>query len=83
MLQKAEAHGRLPKNVLISKMVLMGEGTSQSIIEFLRILAELSLRALYIEKYSKEDRLIQIAVNSGAQLSSENDINRFYVFPFA
>ena len=81
ILQRLESHRIVPKNLILGKMVLMGEGSGQSIVDFLRIFSELSLRALYIEKYSKKERLIQIAVNKG-EISSENDINRFYVFPF-
>ena len=59
----------------------MGDGNTQSILEFLRVLAELSLRALFLDKYSKDEKLVQIAVNP-SQINTENDINRFYVFPF-
>lgn len=57
-------------------------------LEFLRIISELSLRAVYLRKYSKTDRLVQIAVNqyttNNDQLKNpENDINKFYVFPFS
>lgn len=34
-----------------------------------------------MEKYSKNERLIQLAVNSLAE-SFDNDINKFYVYPF-
>jgi hypothetical protein len=53
-LQRMEAHGIVPKNLLLSKMVLMGEGSESTILEFFRIFSELSLRALYLEKYSKK-----------------------------
>lgn len=32
MLQKLEAQGLVPKNLLISKMSLMGEGNPQSVV---------------------------------------------------
>jgi hypothetical protein len=79
LLQKLEANGTLPKNILLSKMVLMGETPPAALLEFLRIFAELSLRAVYIDKYSKRDRLIQVGLGTG---QGENDVSKFYLFPF-
>ena len=47
-------------------------------MQFLRVLTELALRSLYIDKYSKEERLIQIGLSD----SPEGDLNSFYPFPF-
>lgn len=40
----------------------MGETPTSKIIEFLRILSELALRSDYLDKYSKNDRLIDICM---------------------
>ena len=39
IVQRLEANGTIPKNIIISKMTMMGEGSAASIIEFLRILS--------------------------------------------
>lgn len=35
-----------------------------------------------MQKYSKDEKLIQLEINQGPYSFGENDINKFYAFPF-
>ncbi len=78
LIQKLESQAVLPKNIVLSKASIAGDPTNEAVIQFLRVLTEMALRAVYLDKYSKEERLIQIGLTETA----DNDINSFYPFPF-
>lgn len=66
---------------MLSRMAILGDTSTSTVVEFLRILSELALRASYIELYSKNNRLIQVSF--GREDTNEyQDINRFYPYPF-
>ena len=79
-----ETSSLLPKNLVLTKSISTTDAPVPVVEEFLRALTELALRTLYIERFSKEQSLVQIDVNEGfkANENNKNDINRFYVFPF-
>ena len=64
LIQEMEICGKLPKNIIISKAVIMGDTNTSSLVEFLRFLSEMALRNKYIELYSKEERLIQLGLTN-------------------
>ena len=66
VLGNLELLGKIPKNLLISKATIMGDTSSSVLVDFLRMLSELALRAKYLALFSKRERLIQIAVSSFA-----------------
>jgi hypothetical protein len=78
IVQRLESQGSLPKNIILSKASIAGDPTSEAVLQFLRVLTELALRALYLEKYSKEERLVQVSLTD----SADGDLNSFYPFPF-
>lgn len=62
----------------------MADSKSDQLLEFLRFLSELALRHQYIDQYSHHEKLIQITVPgySYPTQTPDNDINRFYAYPF-
>lgn len=48
LVQRLESQGNLPKNIILSKASIAGDPTSEAVLQFLRILSEMALRASYL-----------------------------------
>lgn len=61
-----ETQGQLPKNIILSKASIAGDATNEAVLQFLRVITELALRSVYIDRYSKKERLIQIGLSDSS-----------------
>jgi hypothetical protein len=48
LVQRLESQGSLPKSIILSKASIAGDPTNEAVLQFLRVLTEMALRASYL-----------------------------------